>query len=91
MTVFVAAAIVIVVVSTISLYRVVVGSSVFDRVLAAGAIGTNAIALLALTGFIFERPDMFVDMAIAYGLLNFIGTVAITKYLEREGEQQPWL
>ena len=87
MTVFVAAAIVIVGVSTISLYRVVAGSSVFDRVLAAGAIGTNAIALLALTGFIFERPDMFVDMAIAYGLLNFIGTVAITKYLEREGEQ----
>jgi multicomponent Na+:H+ antiporter subunit F len=87
MTVFVAAAIVIVVVSTASLYRVVAGSSVFDRVLAAGAIGTNAIALLALTGFIFERPDMFVDMAIAYGLLNFIGTVAITKYLEREGEQ----
>ena len=87
MTVFVAAAVVIVVMSTISLYRVAVGSSVFDRVLAAGAIGTNAIALLALTGFIFERPDMFVDMAIAYGLLNFIGTVAITKYLEREGEQ----
>jgi multicomponent Na+:H+ antiporter subunit F len=87
MTIFVAAAIVIVVLSAISLYRVVAGSSVFDRVLAAGAIGTNAIALLALTGFIFERPDMFVDMAIAYGLLNFIGTVAITKYLEREGEQ----
>jgi multicomponent Na+:H+ antiporter subunit F len=87
MTVFVAAAVVIVVMSTISLYRVAAGSSVFDRVLAAGAIGTNAIALLALTGFIFERPDMFVDLAIAYGLLNFIGTVAITKYLEREGEQ----
>ncbi|MEK9658976.1 MAG: MrpF/PhaF family protein, partial [Chloroflexota bacterium] len=38
---------------------------------------------LAVTGFLFERPDMFVDLALGYALLNFVGTVAVGKYLER--------
>ena len=50
-------------------------------------MGTNASVLLALTGFIFERPEMFVDLALAYALLNFIGAVAAGKYLERHPEE----
>ena len=76
-----AAAIVVVVTGAV-FYRVVVAQTVFDRLLAAGAVGTNSIVLLALFGFIFRRPDMFVDLAITYALLNFIGTVAVGKYLE---------
>ena len=71
--------------SAIVFLRVVRGPTVFDRLLAAGAIGTNTIAFLAIAGFIFERPDMFVDLALSYALLNFIGTVAAAKYLERRG------
>ena len=74
--------------SAIALVRIVRGVSVFDRLLAAGAVGTNAIALLAVTGFIFERPDMFVDLALTYALLNFIGMVAVGKYLERHGTDE---
>lgn len=68
------------------LYRVVVGPTVFDRVIAAGLIGTNGLLLLAVIGFVYERIGMFVDLAIAYALLNFVGTIAAAKYLERRRE-----
>ena len=85
MSELVAAASLVTAFSAIVFLRVVRGPTVFDRLLAAGAIGTNTIAFLAITGFIFERPDMFVDLALSYALLNFIGTVAAAKYLERRG------
>ena len=85
MTIYVALSIAVVFLSLVALYRLIVGPNVFDRILAAGAIGANAIGLLVLIGFVFERPDMFVDMAIAYSLLIFVGSVIIAKYLDREG------
>ncbi len=85
--VFTVGAAVVVAVSVVGFYRIVAGRTVYDRLLAAGAVGTNAIALLALTGFIFERPEAFVDLALAYALLNFIGAVAAGKYLERHPEE----
>ncbi len=81
--VFTLGAAVVVGVSAAGFYRIIAGRTVYDRLLAAGAVGTNAIVLLALTGFIFERPEAFVDLALAYALLSFIGAVAAGKYLER--------
>lgn len=69
------------------LYRVVTGPTLFDRIIAAGLIGTNGILVLGIVGFIYDRVDMFVDLAIAYAVLNFVGTVAIGKYLERHREE----
>lgn len=71
-------------ISVVTFYRVVRGTTIFDRLLAAGAVGTNAIVLMAIIGFIFARPDMFIDLVITYTLLNFIGSVAAAKYLERQ-------
>ncbi len=68
-------------------YRLLLGRTPFDRLLAASAIGTNAVVLLVLIGFVFERPDSFVDLALSYALLNFIGTVAVGKYLETRQHQ----
>ncbi len=67
------------------LYRVALGPTVYDRILGAGVIGTKTIVLISLVGFIYNRFDMFVDIVIAYAFLNFIGVVAIAKYLERKG------
>jgi multicomponent Na+:H+ antiporter subunit F len=69
-------------------YRLIRGPRVYNRLLAAGAIGTFAIALLAIMGYLYERPEMFVDLALTYALLNFIGTVAISKYLENHPEER---
>jgi len=64
------------------LYRVIVGPTVLDRVMAVNVIGTKTIVLLALIGFIYGRPAMFLDIALVYALINFIATIAILRYLE---------
>lgn len=60
-------------------WRALKGPTVFDRVLAANTIGVAAILLLALLGFLTERPE-FLDIGITYGLLNLIGTLAVLKF-----------
>jgi multicomponent Na+:H+ antiporter subunit F len=68
----------------IPLYRVVQGPTVFDRMLGAGAIGTKTMVLILVIGLVFRRFDMFVDITLAYAVLNFIGTIAIAKFLGTE-------
>jgi len=62
-----------------SLYRGVFGPSVLDRIVSVGVIGTKTTIILALIGFIYRRIDMFVDICLAYALLNFIATLAAAK------------
>lgn len=61
------------------LVRAVAGPTVFDRLLAANTIGTLAVLLLATMGFLGGRPE-FLDIAIVYGLLNIVGTIAVLKF-----------
>ena len=80
-------AILVAVLTAIGLYRIAVGRTIFDRVIAAGLVGTNGFILLVVIGFIYGRIDMFVDIAIAYALLNFIVIIVMGKYFERTGEK----
>ena len=73
---------------SLPLYRVLKGPTVYDRVIGAGLIGTNTILLLVFVGFIYGRIEMFIDLAIVYALLNFVGTIAASKYLERKRKGQ---
>jgi len=77
----------IVVLTAISLYRVAVGKTIFDRIIAAGLVGTNGFIILILIGFLFERVNMFIDIAIAYALLNFVIVIVLGKYFDRGGER----
>lgn len=70
-----------------SMYRVAVGRTIFDRIIAAGLVGTNGFILLVLIGFIFGRISMFVDLAIAYALLNFVIIIVLGKYFDRKLEE----
>jgi multicomponent Na+:H+ antiporter subunit F len=63
----------------LALARATLGPTVFDRAQAANTVGTVAILLLAVLGFLGGRPE-FLDLAIVYGFLNVIGTVAVLKY-----------
>lgn len=67
------------------LYRAVWGPTVFDRIIGAGFVGTKTTILLVLMGFIYKRIDMFVDLALVYSILNFIGTLIISKYFIKKG------
>jgi multicomponent Na+:H+ antiporter subunit F len=79
--------IVLTVIIFLPLYRVFQGPTVFDRMLGAGAIGTKTMVLILAIGFIFNRLDMFIDITLAYAVLNFIGTIAIAKFLGTEKEK----
>ena len=68
----------------LSLIRVVFGPAIFNRIVAINVIGTKTVVILALIGMIHGRVDMFVDISLVYALLNFIGTLAAAKYLERK-------
>ena len=76
---FAAAAILLLATLALLLVRAVIGPTVFDRLLAANTIGTVAVLLLATIGFLTARPD-FLDLAIVYGLLNIVGTIAVLKF-----------
>ena len=73
----------IAVITAACLYRVAVGKTIFDRIIAAGLVGTNGFILLTLIGFIFGRISMFIDIAIAYALLNFVVIIVLGKYFDR--------
>ena len=74
-----AAAAALLVALALALARAVMGPTVFDRVQAANTIGTLAVLLLAVYGFLTERPE-FLDLAITYGILNVVGTIAVLKF-----------
>lgn len=78
------AAIVIVLFAILLVYRAIIGPTVYDRALAVNIIGTKTVVLLALIGFIYERP-FFLDIALVYALINFIATIAFLKYMETGG------
>lgn len=69
----------------IYLYRVIRGPTIYDRVLGLNGISTKAIIMLVVIGTVYERVEMFVDISTGYALLNLVGALAITKYLEQRG------
>lgn len=76
---FVAAEAALLVTLALALTRAFLGPTVFDRALAANAVGTVAMLLLAVISFLGGRPE-FLDLAIIYGFLNVVGTIAVLKY-----------
>lgn len=61
------------------LIRLFGGPTLYDRVLAVNSFGTHTVLLIGLIGFLTERPD-FLDIALLYALINFVGTIAILKF-----------
>ena len=61
------------------LARVYLGPSLYDRVIAVNSFGTLAVLIIGVVGFATERPD-FLDIALLYALINFVGTIAILKF-----------
>ena len=68
------------------LYRVLRGPTVFDRMLGVNGISTKVILLLMVIGTASGRLEMFIDIALSYALLNLVGSLAIAKYLEHQGD-----
>ena len=87
---FAAGAIALLVALALALARAILGPTVFDRLQAANTIGTIAMLLLSVMGFLVGRPE-FLDLALVYGLLNVVGTIAVLKYFRRGDLGDPGL
>ncbi len=83
-TIILYAAILLIFLMLLSLYRAIGGPTVLDRILGGNVIGTKTTALLLLVGILYGDLAMFVDIAMAYALLNFIATLGATKFFLRK-------
>jgi multicomponent Na+:H+ antiporter subunit F len=81
---FSVAALAVIAAMVLAVVRVLRGPTLFDRVLAGNSVGTLAILFLAVLGFVNGRPE-WLDIALVYGVLNLIGTIAILKFF-RHGD-----
>ena len=76
----------------LALVRALLGPTVYDRVLSVNMFGTKTVLLLSVIAFLSGRPD-FLDLALAYALINFIGVLAVLEFfrsraIRREQEKQ---
>jgi multicomponent Na+:H+ antiporter subunit F len=83
-TVFLYASIYLGLLMFLSSYRAVRGPSVLDRLIGVNAIGSKTTTLLILIGMMYGRVDMFVDIALAYAMLNFIAVIAAARYFQKK-------
>ncbi len=71
----------------LALVRAVLGPSVYDRVLAVNMFGTKTVLLLSVIAFLYGRPD-FLDLALAYALINFIGILAVLEFFRSRAQRR---
>ncbi len=71
----------------LAIVRALMGPTVYDRVLAANMFGTKTALLLSVIAFIFERPD-FLDLALAYALINLVGILAVLEFFQNRSRRE---
>lgn len=76
---FVFATVAIMIAMVLVLVRLYRGPTVYDRVLSLNSFGTHTVLLIGVLGFLDGRPE-FLDIALLYALINFVGTIAILKF-----------
>jgi multicomponent Na+:H+ antiporter subunit F len=78
---FIVASVAILATMSLAVVRALLGPTVYDRVLAVNMFGTKTVLIIAVLGFLTGRPD-FLDLALLYALINFVGTLAVLKFFE---------
>ena len=80
--VYTAVTIAILVVMAMALARAISAPTVYDRILGVNMFGTKTVLFIAVYGFLTERPE-FLDIALIYALINFVGVIVVLKFVER--------
>lgn len=78
---YIVVSIAILITMALALTRGIVGPSMYDRVLAVNMFGTKTVLFLSVVAFLYDRPD-FLDLALAYALINFIGVLAVLEFFQ---------
>ena len=83
---YILVSIAILVTMVLALIRALLGPSVYDRVLAVNVFGTKTVLLLSVIAFLYGRPD-FLDLALAYALINMVGILAVLVFFQRRSRR----
>ena len=83
--IYLIASLAILVTMALALVRALLGPSVYDRVLAVNMFGTKTALLLSVVAFLYGRPD-FLDLALAYALINFVGVLAVLEFFQKRSK-----
>ena len=76
---FIVACLAIMVVMALAMVRALAGPTVYDRILAVNMFGTKTVLLIAVAGFLVGRPE-WLDLALVYALVNFVGVIAVLRF-----------
>ena len=87
---FLVVGVILIALMLLAMLRALIGPSSIDRIISVNVIGTKATVLLVIIGFIFQKVDMFVDLALTYALLNFIASIAAARMVRRRVIQDTW-
>jgi len=85
-TLFVGLTVAVLLLMLVFIGRVIVGPTIFDRVVALNAVGTFFPILLILIGLDYGRADMFIDLALALFLLNLFTTLLVARYVRYQAD-----
>lgn len=83
---YLAVSLAILVTMGLAIVRALMGPTVYDRVLAVNVFGTKTALLLSVIAFVFERPD-FLDLALAYALINLVGILAVLEFFQNRSRR----
>ena len=84
---YIAVSLAILVTMVLALVRALRGPTVYDRVLAVNMFGTKTALLLAVIAFLVGRPD-FLDLALAYALINLVGVLAVLEFIQKKPDKE---
>jgi multicomponent Na+:H+ antiporter subunit F len=84
---YIIVSIAILVTMVLALVRALLGPSVYDRVLAVNVFGTKTVLLFSVIAFLYGRPD-FLDLALAYALINMVGILAVLEYFQNRARRR---
>ena len=83
---YIVVSVAILITMVLALVRALMGPSVYDRVLAVNVFGTKTVLLLAVIAFLYGRPD-FLDLALAYALINMVGILAVLEFFQNRSRR----
>ena len=84
---YILVSIAILVTMVLAMVRALLGPSVYDRVLAVNVFGTKTVLLLSVIAFLYGRPD-FLDLALAYALINLVGILAVLEFFQKRSRKK---
>jgi multicomponent Na+:H+ antiporter subunit F len=84
---YIIVSIAILVTMVLALVRALMGPTVYDRVLAVNVFGTKTVLLLSVIAFLYGRPD-FLDLALAYALINMVGILAVLEFFQNRARKE---